>query len=247
MDLTSSSACRSSVRWSNLIYDETKGLVSVDRLSLFNCTEKTTWGAWSDGESLVQGFIDTKHAGEYQYMLNAPDDGENDDHQFEEMFFRLLGPLISFLLCAGSFIYLYSRRDRKRFRGDNNIALAEHPSIPLSARIAVPVILFSTVGLFAFSNASIGAKVTMSLTMFDKNLMEQSLFDFSLINTVTDMWDAGVYPLSALVAIWSGIWPYFKSLLMLSAWFFPPSILHAAHRRRLLIALDILGKWALIG
>jgi hypothetical protein len=60
------------------------------------------------------------------------------------------------------------------------------------------------------------------------------------------MWTAEAYALSLLVAVWSGAWPYVKILLMLGAWYAPPRYLPRPHRRRLLLMLDVLGKWALI-
>lgn len=170
----------------------------------------------------------------------------NDDNRSNEQvsYLVFLGPLIAFLLCVMALTTLFRRRNTKR--ESRSLALAEHPSIPLSARIAVPIVLFTTVGLFAFSNASTGAKVQMTASVFKIELFRFSLFDFSLVNTVTDMWKAKVYPLSLVVAIWSGVWPYLKALLMLTCWFSPPALLKPDDRRRMLLALDILGKWALI-
>ena len=241
-------SCESSIRWSGDAIQES-GQITFDRLSLFNCTDRKIWSAWSDGEYLVQGAVSLENAGEHKLMFNVQDllGVDADDEALYGLWFKLLGPFFSFLLCCASFVHLYRRSSQKRFFKDHDIALAEHPRVPLSARIAVPIILYATVGLFAFSNASIGAKVTAGVDMFDHHLFETSLFDFSLVNTITDMSKAGVYPLSVLVCIWSGFWPYLKCLLMLAAWFIPPRSLSPAHRRRLLISLDILGKWALLG
>jgi hypothetical protein len=35
------------------------------------------------------------------------------------------------------------------------------------------------------------------------------------------MWDAGVYPLSVLIAVLSGAWPYLKLLLIGACWVCP--------------------------
>jgi len=73
-----------------------------------------------------------------------------------------------------------------------------------------------------------------------------SLFDFGLINTIEDMWTAGVYPLSILVAFFSGIWPYLKVVLMILCWFFPKAWMSENFRGKMLELLDILGKWSLL-
>ena len=242
-----SKTCESTLAWSKPVFEEERG-IAFDYLSLYNCSEKRTWSAWSEGSNLVQGI--TVHQDNADVKLVLPWGQTNNlatESDGEISFYAMLGPLICCALCVASLAFVFTRRNRKRVFGDHNISLAEHPRTPLSAKIAVPIILYATIGLFSFSNASIGATVTAGVQMFDKELVEVSLFDFSLLNTITDMWQAGVYPLSILVAIWSGFWPYLKCFLMLTAWFLPPKMLSAAHRRRLLISLDILGKWALLG
>jgi uncharacterized paraquat-inducible protein A len=42
---------------------------------------------------------------------------------------------------------------------------------------------------------------------------------FSLGNSIADMWNAGIYPLALLIAIFSGVWPYIKLVTMLACWF----------------------------
>jgi uncharacterized paraquat-inducible protein A len=66
-----------------------------------------------------------------------------------------------------------------------------------------------------------------------------------LANTVRDMWRAGVYPLSILIAIASGGWPYAKLLLMIFAWCAPTRILSRQRREMVLSRVDALGKWSL--
>jgi len=60
------------------------------------------------------------------------------------------------------------------------------------------------------------------------------------------MWTAGVYPLSILVAFFSGIWPYLKVVLMILCWFLPKKIFSEKARGSMLEWLDILGKWSLL-
>ena len=60
------------------------------------------------------------------------------------------------------------------------------------------------------------------------------------------MWEAKVYPLAILVLVFSGIWPYIKLLTLLFCWCINESKLSPRVRERLLIILDILGKWSLL-
>ena len=74
----------------------------------------------------------------------------------------------------------------------------------------------------------------------------KSIFDFGLANTVQDMWDAEVYLLATLIAFFSGAWPYIKLFTMFLCWMLPPNMLPLKWRHRILVWLDILGKWSLI-
>jgi uncharacterized paraquat-inducible protein A len=77
----------------------------------------------------------------------------------------------------------------------------------------------------------------------DYTITTPPLFQFSLGNSVRDMWNAGVYPLSILIAVFSGSWPYIKLVIMLICWV---SKLSIKSREYLLMAIDMLGKWSLI-
>lgn len=171
--------------------------------------------------------------------------------------------------------------------GDNQNAastsdsLMESQYVPELARTGLPVVIFLTVALFLASNLSIGATVDLKVltgggeastnsttTGGQQPLFSLSLFNFSLMHTAMEMWNAGIYPLFFLVVVFSGIWPYVKLFMMLFGWVTrtkdmdgdrastpapasPPSA--AASRRitterrgRLLLALDALGKLSLV-
>jgi len=126
-------------------------------------------------------------------------------------------------------------------------ALVQHPRIPLWVRLGVPSASFLTIGLFIWSNLSAGADVLLTLTAEDGfEYAPESLMTFTLANTVRDMWNAKVYPLAVLVAVFSGGWPYVKLVLMVCCWVLPPRLLSAGLRDKMLCYLDFLGKWSLI-
>jgi len=135
----------------------------------------------------------------------------------------------------------------------NESSLGGHPNVPTMVGLGVPLLVCGTLCLFLSSNSSIGATVRIGLTAGDKTVgmmptttMIHGVFDFTLFGTVMDMWNAGVYPLAILVGLFSGIVPYIKLLVMLYAWFSPPRVLSKLHRGRMLKALDVAGKWALV-
>merc|ERR1719198_2188019 len=57
------------------------------------------------------------------------------------------------------------------------------------------------------------------------------------------MWQAGVYPLSILIAFLSGLWPHIKIIMMMICWALP---FPKYDRGLCLLWLDALGKWSLI-
>ena len=156
---------------------------------------------------------------------------------------------------------------------EDDVSLARSTRVPLWVKWALPLALVGNVMLFVSSNTAVGASVMLSAQLRDVTpsgsaggaagspgaslrvgeepavpltLTLPPLFDFTLANSVDDMWKAKVYPLSVLIAVFSGGWPYLKLALMLVAWVVPPRVMEVPRRGRLLGALDALGKWSLI-
>ena len=99
--------------------------------------------------------------------------------------------------------------------------------------------------LFISSNSGLGSTVYMVFNI-GKKIKPPSLFDFSLVNSVRDMWLAGSEVLSSLVALFSGVWPYMKLFLMLISFFLPTSILSHKRREKILLVLDATGKYSFL-
>jgi hypothetical protein len=121
-----------------------------------------------------------------------------------------------------------------------------NPNIPLIVRVFVPLLIWGTISLFIYSNQSYAVDVIIDINVADNTIEPDPIFSFSLSNTVSDMWEAKVYPLAILIAFFSGAWPYVKLMVMFAAWIIPPSIFDLSIRETALIALDVLGKWSLI-
>ena len=120
-----------------------------------------------------------------------------------------------------------------------------HPKIPIFWRIFIPLAIFCTVALFISSNSGTGASV---FVVFDigRRIQVPSLFDFGLINSIKEMCKAEVYFLALIVALFSGIWPYLKLVLMLISFVLPTSILNKRKREKILMRLDSTGKWSIL-
>lgn len=112
-------------------------------------------------------------------------------------------------------------------------------------------VLLLSLFFVAYSNTSPGASVYawVRLTQPDgtvEYIRTPPSFDFSLVSSVRDMWNAGTYPLAIIVAVGSGIWPYVKLAVMLACWLAPPRRFPIWIRERTLQVLDWTGKWSLI-
>ena len=120
-----------------------------------------------------------------------------------------------------------------------------HPHIHVFWRIFIPLAIFCTIALFVSSNSSTGASVFVVFGL-GRRIQIPSLFDFGLINSIREMWKAGVYPLSIIVALFSGIWPYTKLVLMLISFILPTSLFKKKWRSSILLILDATGKWSIL-
>lgn len=124
--------------------------------------------------------------------------------------------------------------------------LASHEKVGAKAAIGMPLLLWSTFAMFACSNLGVGAEVWMRASINGETFVIQNLFDFTLINSVQDMWEAGSYMLAIIIAFFSGIWPYLKLIVMQVCWLMPVSTLSPRRRQALLEFLDAYGKWSLV-
>ena len=128
--------------------------------------------------------------------------------------------------------------------------LAYSLKVPWWLRITVPTILFLLIVGFVASNVGLGAvvevKTLANTTNFSSETIFPPIFTFDLFGTVVKIWDAGVYPLSVLVLLFSGIWPYVKLALLFVIWLIPIWYLSHFNRHILLVFLDALGKWSLL-
>jgi hypothetical protein len=141
----------------------------------------------------------------------------------------------------------------------SHYSLMFHPHVPSFARLSIPLFLLSGALMYLSGNLNVGASVLVQLRAGGMYVPLPSLFDFSLGNSIRDMWNAQVYPLALLILLFSGVWPYVKLMMMFLCWVIPPNarccscgkgrgyrILKEERRGMWLQALDALGKWSLI-
>ena len=120
-----------------------------------------------------------------------------------------------------------------------------NPRVPIFFRIFIPMAILFSIALFISSNSGTGASVYIVFNL-GRRIKAPSLFDFSLVNSVHDMWLAGSEVLSTVVAVFSGVWPYLKLVLMLISFMLPTSILSHKRREKILLILDATGKFSIL-
>ena len=142
----------------------------------------------------------------------------------------LLGPLMAVLAvaCVGFSVFRHSK----------------HPVCDISGKalsirrvifedVFITGTCFTCIYLFAWSNATTAASVVVG----DK----LTVYTFSLVNSVEDMWKAGLYPLSILIAIFSGVYPYVKLLTIVTF-----SVILQQPQNKFLRLIDNIGKFSLL-
>ncbi|KAJ9463584.1 hypothetical protein DIPPA_06283 [Diplonema papillatum] len=128
----------------------------------------------------------------------------------------------------------------------DDLPLVLHPSVSGWIRWGVPVFLAATAVVFLTANLLLGAAANAEVAIEATEKRMENLFTYALGSTCRDMWNAEVYYLAVMVAVFSGVWPYVKLSALVWGWVVPPSALSGARRGQLFKALDYTGKWSLM-
>eukprot|EP00038_Savillea_parva_P007040 m.167479 g.167479 ORF g.167479 m.167479 type:complete len:1133 (+) comp12830_c0_seq1:237-3635(+) len=126
------------------------------------------------------------------------------------------------------------------------IAMVLDGRVPLWVRVGMVSILLANTFLFISANTTTGGSALVAITVDEHVWESPSLFSFSLGNTIRDMWTAKCYPLSVIVTLFTGIWPYSKLVIMMVSWVLPARMLSHALRMRVVQFTDAVGKWSLL-
>lgn len=119
-------------------------------------------------------------------------------------------------------------------------------TIPVYVRFLVPVVILVNIGFFLSGHLSLGASVNIEAQLAGESFQVDNFFSFSMVQSTIDIWNAGGKALAAMIFIFSGLWPYTKSIMTLVLWFTPPSRVSMATRGSTLLWLDTLAKWSMI-
>lgn len=149
-------------------------------------------------------------------------------------------------------LYLLQREQQQEDKREGELNAVTHSlfqsngTIPAYARFLIPVVILINIGFFLSGHLSLGATVNIEAQLAGEVFQVGGFFSFSMVQSTIDIWNAGGQVLGALIFIFSGLWPYTKSIVTLVLWFTPPSRVSMATRGSTLEWLDTLAKWSMV-
>ncbi len=124
--------------------------------------------------------------------------------------------------------------------------LALSADVPVFLRLFIPVVILGNIALFLSGHLSLGGTVNLSGSFGGQSFDVDGFFEFSMVRSTIEMWNAGAKSLAILIVIFSGAWPYTKQLITLVIWFLPTTRVSSDRRGKILSWLDALGKWSMV-
>ena len=129
---------------------------------------------------------------------------------------------------------------------DLSLSLFRSPMVPWFVRWSMPVIILGNVGFFLSGHLSLGATVNIEAHLAEQEFSVKNFFEFSMLRSTLEIWEAGGKELAVMIFIFSVIWPYTKQLVTLVVWFSSPKVLTLSSRGSTLSWLDTLAKWSMV-
>ncbi|KAL7428836.1 hypothetical protein ACHAXM_001427 [Skeletonema potamos] len=125
-------------------------------------------------------------------------------------------------------------------------AMVFSKDIPFIIRLFIPFVIMANIALFLSGHLSLGGTVNISGGFAGQSFNVDGFFEFSMVKSTIEMWNAGARALAILIVIFSGVWPYTKQIITLILWFLPTTRVSSKRRGKILRLLDVLGKWSMI-
>lgn len=113
--------------------------------------------------------------------------------------------------------------------------LAASTEVPLVWAWVMPLLLAGTAWLLVASYTRVSAEAIPTIITNGTRVDLGVVKALKYTTTVRDMWDAGVYPLSVFIVVFSGVLPCAKLLFLMLAWAAPTSWLSVSWRESLLV------------
>ena len=81
---------------------------------------------------------------------------------------------------------------------------------------------------------------------FCQSIEFDDIYKFSIMQSTIDMWNSGSQALSAIIFLFSVLYPYIKLVSSLFLWFLPPNKLSVKKRGIILQRQEMLAKWSVL-
>ncbi|KAL9181701.1 hypothetical protein ACHAXT_012044 [Thalassiosira profunda] len=139
-----------------------------------------------------------------------------------------------------------NQKERAKDLNTRMRSLAFSKEVPCLVRPFIPLVIFGNIALFVSGHLSLGGTVTISGSFAGTDFSTDGFFEFSMVSSTIEMWNAGAKALAILIGLFSILWPYTKQILTLVMWLLPTKWLPSQRRGRVLHWLDVLGKWSMV-
>ena len=147
-------------------------------------------------------------------------------------------------------LVLKQRQDKEQEKASEMNAMTNSlfcsSEIPLFVRWIIPLIIVGNIAFFLSGHLSLAAEVTIVASVAGQTLTVDQFYQFSMVQSTVEIWNAGGKELASLILIFSGIWPYTKQFITMVLWFIPPSRCSISTRGSILLWLDTLAKWSIV-
>ena len=117
--------------------------------------------------------------------------------------------------------------------------------IPMYVRYMMPAVILGNIALFLSGHLSLGATLKTDIQLAGEDVIIEDFFEFSIADSISDMWDIDLYALAVIIFVCSVLWPYTKQMILLILWVTPPKYISVSRRTSVFMQLDSLGKWSM--
>jgi multisubunit Na+/H+ antiporter MnhB subunit len=114
------------------------------------------------------------------------------------------------------------------------------------AKYFIPFTILGNIALFLSGHLSPGGSIRAYMGLAGQQIVMDDVYNFSVAQSVLELWNSDGKVLSTVMFIFSMIWPYLKQVATLVVWFLPTTILSLQQRRKILQNMDRLAKWSMV-
>ena len=148
-------------------------------------------------------------------------------------------------------IHLLYRQQLHAERQDTELcrfttSMASSKVIPTIVRWTIPLAIIGNMALFLSGHLNLGASVDVSGQFIGQSIEFDDIYKFSIMQSTIDMWNSGAQALSAIIFLFSVLYPYIKLVSSLFLWFLPPNKLSVKKRGIILQRQEMLAKWSVL-